>query len=155
MAKSGFAEIGEYNPHQECAFKKQVGEDGNVLKEHVGTDGTSECSLEARYGAVDPFSSMGYFTTTCRNHMEVPKKLLTGMAELHRAFPDDNRNLSDEKGRVNKQVERQRLEDPEVERQRRMREEWGKEHSRKRSLDQSDFGKDSIDLNDLNLDDLE
>lgn len=132
MAKSGFAEIGEYNPRQECTFKKHVDENGETLKEHIGTDGTSECSLEARYGAVDPFSSMGYFTPTCRNHMEVPKKLLTGMAELHRAFPEDQQNLSDEKTRVDKQVERIRLEEPEVERQRKIKEKWDEEHSNKR-----------------------
>lgn len=132
MAKSGFAEIGEYNPRQECTFKKQVDEEGKTLKEHIGADGTSECSLEARYGAVDPFSSMGYFTPTCRNHMDVPKKLLTRMAELHRAFPEDNKNLSDEKSRVDKQVERQRIEDPEVERQKRRKELWNEEKSKKK-----------------------
>ncbi len=148
MAKSGFAEIGEYNPRQECTFKKQVDEDGNPLKEHIGVDGTSECSLEARYGAVDPFSSMGYFTPTCRNHMEVPKKLLTGMAELHRAFPDDNKNLSDEKSRIDKQVERQRLEDPEVEHQKKLREEWDEEFSGKKNTNptQSTF---ELDLSKL------
>jgi hypothetical protein len=129
MAKSGFAEIGEYNPRQECTFKKRTDKDGNTLKEHVGTDGTSECSLEAKYGAIDPFASMGYLTTVCRNHMEVPKKLMTGMAELHRAFPEDGEKLSDEKTRVDRQVERQRIDDPEVERQRKLREQWDNDRS--------------------------
>jgi hypothetical protein len=129
MAKSGFAEIGEYNPRQECTFKKRTDKDGKTLKEHVGIDGTSECSLEAKYGAIDPFASMGYFTTVCRNHSEVPKNLMTGMAELHRAFKDDNEHLSDEKTRVDRQVERQRIEDPEVERQRKLREDWNNQRS--------------------------
>ena len=133
MAKSGFAEIGEYNPRQECTFKKQADKDGNTLKEHMGTDGTSECSLEAKYGAIDPFGSMGYFTTVCRNHAEVPKKLMTGMAELHRAFPENHNNLSEEKSRVDRQVERQRIDDPEVERQRKLREDWGDGRSKSKN----------------------
>lgn len=150
MAKSGFAEVGEYNPRKECTFKKQIGDNGEILNEHIGDDGTSECSLEARYGAVDPFSSMGYFTTTCRNHMNVPKRLLTGMAELHRAFPEDNRNLSDEKGRVNKQVERIRLEDPEVERQRQRREERKEDLSNKNNVNhQNDLSNININWDDL------
>jgi len=147
MAKSGFAEIGEYNPRQECTFRKQTDEGGKTLKEHVGTDGTSECSLEAKYGAVDPFSSMGFFTPVCRNHMEVPKKLMTGMAELHRAFRDDNENLSDEKSRVDRQVERQRIDDPEVERQRKLREDWDNQRSKgKDTGNQSGF---ELDLSKL------
>ena len=129
MAKSGFAEVGEYNPRQECTFKKSVDDDGNTLREHIGTDGTSECSLEPKYGAIDPFGSMGYFTTTCRNHMEVPKRLLTQMAEMHRAFPESKQNLSDEKTRVDKQVERQRIEEPEVERQKKLKELWDNQRS--------------------------
>ncbi len=135
MAKSGFAEIGEYNPRQECTFKKRTDADGKTLKEHIGTDGTGECSLEAKYGAIDPFASMGYFTTVCRNHMEVPKKIMTDMAEMHRAFPDDNEKLSDEKTRVDRQVERQRIDDPEVENQRKLREQWNSQHSKDKDND--------------------
>jgi hypothetical protein len=135
MAKSGFAEIGEFNPRQECTFKKRTDENGKTLKEHIGTDGTSECSLEAKYGAIDPFASMGYFTTVCRNHAEVPKKLMASMAEMHRAFPEDNQNLSDEKTRVDRQVERQRIDDPEVENQRRLREQWDEQFSKKKDTD--------------------
>jgi hypothetical protein len=135
MAKSGFSEIGEFNPRQECTFKKQTDENGKTLKEHTGTDGTSECSLETKYGAIDPFASMGYFTTTCRNHMEVPKKLMTGMAELHRAFTKNGEKLSDEKTRVDRQVERQRMDDPEVERQKKLREEWNEQYSQNKNND--------------------
>jgi hypothetical protein len=148
MAKSGFAEIGEYNPRQDCTFKKKVDEKGNSLREHIGTDGTAECSLEAKYGAVDPFSSMGYFTTTCRNHMEVPKKIMAGMAELHRAFPEDNQNLSDEKSRVDHQVERQRIDDPEVEQQRKLREQWDNERSKHKDTN-SNSGSFELDVNSL------
>lgn len=133
MAKSGFAEIGEYNPRQECTFKKSVDESGNVLREHTGTDGTSECSLEPKYGAIDPFGSMGYFTTVCRNHMEVPKQLMTRMAEMHRAFPEGKQDLSDEKSRVDKHVERQHMEEPEVGRQKKLKELWDNEHSNKKN----------------------
>ena len=142
MAKSGFAEVGEYNPRQECTFKKSVDDGGNTLREHIGTDGTSECSLEPKYGAIDPFGSMGYFTTTCRNHMEVPKRLLTQMAEMHRAFPESKQNLSEEKTRVDKQVERQRIEEPEVERQKQLKELWDSQRStpRDNSID-FDFSK--------------
>jgi len=147
MAKSGFAEIGEYNPRQECTFKKQTDEGGNTLKEHIGTDGTSECSLEAKYGAIDPFASMGYFTTVCRNHMEVPKKLMTGMAELHRAFPEDHEHLSDEKTRVDRQVERQRIDDPEVENQRKLREQW--DNQRSQDKDKDNEGVFDLDLSKL------
>ncbi len=129
MSKSGFAEIGEYNPRKDCEFKKRVDKEGKVISEHVGTDGTSECSLEAKYGAVDPFSSMGYLTTVCRNHMEVPKKLMTRMAEMHRNFPEGKNNLSDEKSRVDREVERQRIDDPEVERQKRLKERWNNQNS--------------------------
>ena len=148
MAKSGFAEIGEYNPRQECTFKKQVDESGNSLKEHIGTDGTPECSLEAKYGGIDPFASMGYFTTACRNHTEVPKKLMTGMAELHRAFREDSENLSDEKGRVDKQVERQRIDDPEVENQRKLREQWDNQRSQGKDTGNNQNGFD-LDLSKL------
>ena len=138
MAKSGFAEIGEYNPRQECTFKKSVDDSGSTLREHIGTDGTSECSLEPKYGAIDPFGSMGYFTTVCRNHMEVPKKLLAGMAEMHRAFPEGNQNLSEEKSRVDKQVERQRMDDPEVARQKKLKEQWDNQRSEPKEKSQSD-----------------
>jgi hypothetical protein len=147
MAKSGFAEIGEYNPRQECTFKKRTDEHGKTLKEHVGTDGTSECSLEAKYGAIDPFASMGYLTTVCRNHSEVPKKLMTGMAELHRAFPEDSENLSDEKTRVDRQVERQRIDDPEVEHQKKLKEQW--DNQRSHNKDTGNQGGFDIDLSNL------
>lgn len=128
MSKSGFAEIGEYNPRKECTFKKHVDENGETLSEHIGEDGTPECSLEARYGAIDPFASMGYFTTVCRNHMEVPKRLMTRMAELYRSFPESREGLTDEKSRVNKEVERQRIEDPDVENQKRLKKQWDEQH---------------------------
>jgi hypothetical protein len=145
MSKSGFTEVGEYNPRQECTFKKSVDDDGNTLREHIGTDGTSECSLEPKYGAVDPFGSMGYFTTVCRNHMEVPKKILTKMAEMHRAFPEGTQNLSDEKTRINREVERQRLDDPLVERQKQLKELWDNQ----RSIPQK--GNNSIDFDSSEL----
>lgn len=157
MAKSGFAEIGEFNPRQDCTFKKHVDEDGNTLKEHIGTDGTSECSLEAKYGAIDPFASMGYFTTVCRNHSEVPKKLMTGMAELHRAFTHSGEKLSDEKSRVDREVERQRMDNPEVERQQKLKEEWNEELSTKNKKNKNNTNYDlgSIDFNfdDIKFDD--
>jgi len=148
MAKSGFAEIGEYNPRQECTFKKQMDENGNTVKEHIGTDGTSECSLEAKYGAVDPFGSMGYFTTVCHNHMETPKKLLTGMAELHRAFTNNGEKLSEEKARIDKQVERQRIDDPEVERQRKLKEEWDEQFANSKNVNPNTTNLD-LDLDGL------
>lgn len=148
MAKSGFAEVGAYNPRQDCEFKKRVDEDGTTLSEHIGADGTSECSLEEKYGAVDPYASMGYLTTVCRNHMDVPKKLMTGMAEMRRSFPDDTEGPSDEKRRVDRDVERQRIDDPEVARNKRLKERWDNWRSKR---DNSGIGEEvaNIDLSKL------
>jgi hypothetical protein len=138
MAKSGFAEVGTYNPRQECTFKKQIGENGKTIREHIGTDGTSECSLEAKYGAIDPYSSMGYFTTVCRNHLEVPKKIMTNMAEMRRAFQEKGENLSGEKERVNKQVDRKHIDDPTVEHNRKLREDWDSQKSNNKEVKSQD-----------------
>lgn len=134
MAKSGFAEIGEYNPRQDCEFKKRIDAKGKTVTEHIGIDGTSDCSLEEKYGAVDPYSSMGYFTTVCQNHSALPEGLMTRMAEMHRSFPEDTRDLPDEKSRVNREVERQRIDNPLVERRKRIKEELKRQRSRDKDV---------------------
>ena len=66
------------------------------------------------------------------------------MAELYRSFPE-RKVLTDEKSRVDREVERQRIDDPEVERQKK-RKELSKERG-----PQGENNKSMININDIDL----
>lgn len=135
-----FSTIGQFRASNKC--------DCEGLK---GSDGTTSCSSEGKFGAVDPASSTGLLTTVCENHRDTPKTLLVRTAGMLRdwgGIPSSDR--TPELSRLDDLVEAKRVDTPiaqEISRMRKKTRERIKRHKSQNKPTVDETG--SVNVDDL------